>query len=113
MRWLVHRSASLLAALALAGAVACSHEAPNSTKLSPDDAVSLIEQQGYTAAAAQCLIDGATHQNVDIFTFLESDSATQHDLAVVKSVGAFCLEHYGSTDTSVPGTQTDTTMAPG
>ena len=27
-------------------------------------------QQGYTEQAAQCLIDGATHQNVDIFVFL-------------------------------------------
>jgi hypothetical protein len=114
MRRSVHRSVWLLAALlALPAAVACSKETPT-TKMSNDDAVALLEQQGYTERAAQCVIDGALHQNVDIYTFLDSDQATQHDLAVVTSVGAFCAKEFGTTGTSVPGAAGgSTSLAPG
>ena len=112
MRRSVRWSVWLLAVLALSSAVACSSkEATTNPKMSNDEAVSLLEQQGYTAEAAQCLIDGATQQNVDIFTFLASDQATHHDIEVVTSVGAYCAEHYGTTGTTVPGADTGTSVA--
>lgn len=90
-------------------AAACSND---TSKISNDEAVSLLEQQGYTEQSAQCLIDGATHQNVDIFTFLVSDKFVQHDVDVVNAVGSYCIEHYGFTGTLLPGTPELTTTVP-
>jgi hypothetical protein len=107
MRGSIRGSLWLLVVLSLTGA-ACSKEATN-TKMSNDDAVSLLEQQGYTEQSAQCLIDGVTKQNVDIFTFLVSDRFPQHDIDVVNNVGSYCIEHYGFTGTLLPGMDAVTT----
>jgi predicted exporter len=108
----VRCSASLLAGLLVIAIMAgCSND---KAKMSNDEAISILEGQGYTAQSAQCLIDGATQQNVDIYTFLVSDKIAQQDFDVVKTVGAYCIEHYGFNGTVLPGTpDLSTTVPPG
>ncbi len=90
----------LLLALAVAGGMtACSSD--SEPKLSPDDAISQLMGQGYTQQSAQCLIDGTQQQNIDIYSFLARSRFTQHEIDVVNSVGAYCLEHYGYTGTTL------------
>jgi hypothetical protein len=111
MRGSVRWSAWVLTGLMVFPVVAaCSNDTP---KMTNDEAVSRLLDEGYTPESAQCLIDGASKQNVDIPAFLARDKYTQREVDVVSSVGAFCIEHYGSTGTSVPSTGVGSTLAPG
>jgi hypothetical protein len=92
-----------VAALVIAGSLtACS--GGSEPKLTNDEAVSRLLEEGYTPESAQCLIDGASHQNVDVLEFLARDKYTQHESDVIGAVGSYCIEHYGATGTSLPST---------
>jgi hypothetical protein len=81
---------------------ACSSGGSSVEPLTNDEAVDALVQQGYTAQSAQCLIDGAAKQNVDVLEFLVSGEMKPNTQAVLDAVGSYCVQQFGGT--SIPGT---------
>jgi hypothetical protein len=67
-----------------------------------DEAIEILLQQGYTQAAAECAIDNAKRQNVDVMDVFNRDQVTQREAQVLAAVGEFCLKNFGTTGTTVP-----------
>jgi hypothetical protein len=86
--------------LGVTSLAACSDGGPRVTN---EAGVAALEQQGYTEQAAQCVIDEAKKQNVDVLSFLARDKASQHEFDVLDAVGAYCGQRYGTTDTTIGG----------
>lgn len=86
----------------------CSDDGDGGSPVSRDEAVAALVAQGYTEAAAECAIDGADGQDVDILDVFGRDEMTQRELDVMRAVGTFCLQQHGtslppSPDTSSAG----------
>jgi hypothetical protein len=93
----------VVAALALVALAACSDD--SAEPLTNDEAVQVLVEQGYTPESAQCLIDGAAQQKVDVPEFLVTGELKENTEVVIDAVGRFCVEEYGGTaipNTSVP-----------
>jgi hypothetical protein len=86
----------------------CSDDGDGVPPVSREDAVAVLVSQGYTEAAAECAIDGANGQDVDILDVFGRDQMTQREYDVMQAVGTFCLQQHGtslppSPDTSSAG----------
>jgi hypothetical protein len=93
-----------VAGLALVVLGACSDD-DSAEPLTNDEAVQVLVEQGYTPESAQCLIDGAAQQKVDVPEFLVTGELKENTQVVIDAVGTFCVEEYGGTaipNTSVP-----------
>jgi hypothetical protein len=101
--WLV---VGLVVGLSLTG---CSGDG---NKLTDDDVIAALQAEGYSADGAQCVLQGAKQQDVDLRSVFARDKATQHELDVVQSLGSYCGSQFGFTPPTSAGDLTGPTTVP-
>jgi ABC-type glycerol-3-phosphate transport system substrate-binding protein len=82
---------------------ACSSD--DSPALTNDGAIALLVERGFTPESAQCLIDGAAQQEVDVLDFLVSGDKGENTEIVIDDVSDYCTQEYGGSivpNTSAP-----------
>jgi len=74
--------------------------------LTREQGIDILLQQGYTQAGAECTIDNAANQDVDVLDVFTRDQVTQRELQVLATVQEFCVEQFGTTGSTLvaPGT---------
>jgi hypothetical protein len=87
-------------ALAVAVPVGCSDDGPTADEVTREQGLAILTGQGYTTAAAECVIDRADDQDVDVLDVFGRDQVTQRELQVLAAVQEFCLEQFGGTTTT-------------
>jgi hypothetical protein len=68
-----------------------------------DEAVSILLQQGYTLEGAECIIENASLQDVDLMSVYARDQVSERELAVLASVQQFCLARFPRVTTPSTG----------
>jgi hypothetical protein len=91
--------------------VGCSDDG-GGEELTREQAILVLTSQGYSQAAAECTIDNAADQDVDLLDVFSRDQLTQREFDVMATVGDFCVDQFGTTGTTSPA-PTATAPAPG
>jgi hypothetical protein len=103
-------AASALIVLALACGDDGGDDGP---RVERDEAVSILLQQGYTSEGAECIIENADRQDVDLTSVYARDAITQYELGVLASVQEFCLDKFPMATTPGTGAESITTPTAG
>jgi hypothetical protein len=74
-----------------------------------DQALAVLLQQGYTREGAECVIENAELQNVDLRSVFTRDQITSRELEVLASVQDFCLDRFPIPTTADTGSVTTPT----
>lgn len=98
-----------LCAVAALGIVACSDSGDGGGEgdttevtVTREQAIEILLQQGYTQASAECAIDNAKRQDVDVMDVFTRDQVTRREAEVLAAVGEFCLKNFGTTGATTP-----------
>jgi hypothetical protein len=101
---------AVLGVVVALGAVGCGDgggdggngDSNDGSTLTRDQAIEILLQQGYTREAAECTIDNAKTQDVDVMDVFNRDQITQREAGVLTVVRDFCVEQFGTTGTTLP-----------